>query len=211
MGVSGQGHAPASLPPRKRRGINFTGHQCLSGQVRNISPPPGFDPRTIHLVASRNTDCAIPAHPVYYKNTSGSLYLSPSLKINRWWNITPCSPFHNASREIAFRMKVLVMKLIQGGSNMTGTDLCVNTPQKSRSYLNHVVVFKYPNLRSFHSLHTRRHCTLFWGTWIQSTSAYTIRIICYRDRSGTVVKVLRYKSEGRWFDSRWCHWNFLLT
>ena len=28
------------------------------------------------------------------------------------------------------------------------------------------------------------------------------------DRGGTVVKVLRYKSEGRWFDSRWCHWNF---
>jgi hypothetical protein len=31
------------------------------------------------------------------------------------------------------------------------------------------------------------------------------------DRGGTVVKVLRYKSEGRWFDSRWCHWNFSLT
>jgi hypothetical protein len=28
---------------------------------------------------------------------------------------------------------------------------------------------------------------------------------------GTVVKELRYKSEGRWFDSRWCHWNFSLT
>jgi hypothetical protein len=28
---------------------------------------------------------------------------------------------------------------------------------------------------------------------------------------GTVVKELRYKSEGRWFDSRWCHWNFPLT
>jgi hypothetical protein len=28
---------------------------------------------------------------------------------------------------------------------------------------------------------------------------------------GTAVKVLRYKSEGRWFDSRWCHWNFSLT
>jgi hypothetical protein len=27
----------------------------------------------------------------------------------------------------------------------------------------------------------------------------------------TVVKVLRYKSEGRWFDSRWCHWIFPLT
>jgi hypothetical protein len=26
-----------------------------------------------------------------------------------------------------------------------------------------------------------------------------------------VVKVLRYKSEGRWFDPRWCHWNSSLT
>jgi len=23
--------------------------------------------------------------------------------------------------------------------------------------------------------------------------------------------VLCYKSESRWFDSRWCHWNFSLT
>jgi hypothetical protein len=28
---------------------------------------------------------------------------------------------------------------------------------------------------------------------------------------GTVAKVLHYKSEGHWFDSRWCHWNFSLT
>jgi hypothetical protein len=27
----------------------------------------------------------------------------------------------------------------------------------------------------------------------------------------TVVKVLYYKSEGRWFDSIWCPWNFSLT
>jgi hypothetical protein len=31
------------------------------------------------------------------------------------------------------------------------------------------------------------------------------------DRGDTVVKVLCYKSEGRWFDSRWCHWNSSLT
>ena len=30
------------------------------------------------------------------------------------------------------------------------------------------------------------------------------------DRGGTVVKVLCYKSEGRWFNPRWCHWNFSL-
>jgi hypothetical protein len=31
------------------------------------------------------------------------------------------------------------------------------------------------------------------------------------DRGGTVVKVLCYKSEGCWFDFKWCHWNFSLT
>ena len=29
-----------------------------------------------------------------------------------------------------------------------------------------------------------------------------------RDRGSAVVKVLCYKSESRWFDSKWCHWNF---
>ena len=31
------------------------------------------------------------------------------------------------------------------------------------------------------------------------------------DRGGTVAKVLYYKSEGRWFDPSWCHWNFSMT
>jgi hypothetical protein len=30
-------------------------------------------------------------------------------------------------------------------------------------------------------------------------------------RGSTVVKILRYKSEGRWFDPRWFHLNFALT
>ena len=29
--------------------------------------------------------------------------------------------------------------MLQGGSNMTGTDLCVNKCKQSRSYLNHLV------------------------------------------------------------------------
>jgi len=33
----------------------------------------------------------------------------------------------------------------------------------------------------------------------------------YGDCSGTAVKVLCYKSEGRWFDPSWCDWNFSLT
>ena len=35
---------------------------------------------------------------------------------------------------------VINMQVLQGGSNMTGTDLCVNKPHKSRSYLNHFVL-----------------------------------------------------------------------
>jgi hypothetical protein len=35
--------------------------------------------------------------------------------------------------------KICLKILLQGGSNMTGTDLCVNKPHKSRSYLNHLV------------------------------------------------------------------------
>jgi len=35
--------------------------QGRSGRVRKISPPPRFDPRTVQPVASRYTDCVIPA------------------------------------------------------------------------------------------------------------------------------------------------------
>ena len=36
-------------------------------------------------------------------------------------------------------------------------------------------------------------------------------LISIGDRGSTVVKVLCYKSEGRWFDPSRCHWNFSLT
>ena len=49
--------------------------------------------------------------------------------------------------------------------------------------------------------------------WLKDENGYllvnslSINMWC----GGTVVNVLCYKSEGRWFDSRWCHWNFSLT
>ena len=58
-GVGGQRHAPAALPPGNTR---YPLYRMLSGpqgrcrRVRKISPPPGFDPRTVHPVASRYTD-----------------------------------------------------------------------------------------------------------------------------------------------------------
>ena len=63
MGVGGQSHTPAALPPGKTRYPWYRrlgGSQGRSGRVR--SPPPGFDPRTVQPVASRYTDWAIPVH-----------------------------------------------------------------------------------------------------------------------------------------------------
>ena len=64
MGVGDQRHAPAALPPGKTQYPLYSrlgGPQGRSGRVRKISPPPGFDPCTVQPVASRYTDCAIPA------------------------------------------------------------------------------------------------------------------------------------------------------
>jgi hypothetical protein len=48
-----------NLPPGKTRYLLYRrlgGPQGRSGQVRKISPTPGFDPRTVQPVASRYTD-----------------------------------------------------------------------------------------------------------------------------------------------------------
>jgi hypothetical protein len=56
MGVGGQRHAPAALPPEKSRYPLYRrlgGPQGRSGQARkNLTPPTGFDPRTVQPVAS---------------------------------------------------------------------------------------------------------------------------------------------------------------
>ena len=65
MEVVGQRHAPTDLPPGKTRYPlcrRLGGPQGLSGRMRKISPPPGFDPRIVQPVASCFTDWAIPAH-----------------------------------------------------------------------------------------------------------------------------------------------------
>jgi hypothetical protein len=65
MEVGGQRHTLAALPlgmtryPLYRR---LGRPQGRSGWVLKISPPPGFDPQTVQLIASRYTDYAILAH-----------------------------------------------------------------------------------------------------------------------------------------------------
>jgi hypothetical protein len=58
-------HAPAALTPGKTQYPLYRklgGTQGQAGQVRKISLPTEFDPRTVQPVASRYTDWAIAAH-----------------------------------------------------------------------------------------------------------------------------------------------------
>ena len=66
MGVGGQRHAPAALPPEKTRYPLYSrldGPQGRSGRVRKFSPlPTGIRyPRTVQPVASRYSDWAVAA------------------------------------------------------------------------------------------------------------------------------------------------------
>ena len=73
MGVGGIRHAPAALPLGKTRYPLYRrlgGRQGRSGHVQKISPPPGFDPRTVQPIARRYTDYAIPAHDIQQDQNS---------------------------------------------------------------------------------------------------------------------------------------------
>lgn len=56
MGLGGESHAPASLPPRNRPGTNVQeagGSQGRSERIRKISPSREFDPRTAQGLVSQ--------------------------------------------------------------------------------------------------------------------------------------------------------------
>ena len=50
---------------------------------------------------------------------------------------------------------------------------------------------------------------------LQEGQSVMINFISYLTEEGArgviVFKALRYKPAGRWFDCRWCHWNFSVT
>ena len=68
MNVGGQGHSPSALPFGKRlvpngqeAGWGPTAGRDRCGKSRS---PPGFDPRTVQLVASRYTDAIVSTYPM---------------------------------------------------------------------------------------------------------------------------------------------------
>jgi hypothetical protein len=69
----------------------------------------------------------------------------------------------------------------------------------------------HENLEKIVRWFSRSCCRKYTLNTIYMTMILRLTYTIYGDRSGIVVKVLCSKSEGRWFDSRWCHRNFSLT
>jgi hypothetical protein len=49
------------------------------------------------------------------------------------------------------------------------------------------------------------------GNWNRLARREFYQRTTHGARGGVVVMALRYKTAGRGFDSRWCHWNFSVT
>jgi len=61
-GVGGQHHTPAALPPGRTRYPlcrRKDGPWSRSVRAWKISPPPGFDPRTVQSLVNCYNDCAV--------------------------------------------------------------------------------------------------------------------------------------------------------
>ena len=87
-----------SLPPGKTRYPLYRrlgGPQGRSGQVRKISPPPGFDSRTVQPVASHYTDSA--TRPTVLYTYIYIYFLFIYLFINKQTNTIVCPETLNRS------------------------------------------------------------------------------------------------------------------
>ena len=119
----------------------------------------------------------------------------------------------------------LSLSFFSKGSEFTTATRSYNTFQIYPSTLT------WKTLIDWRNLHLLLHSQTFWTSEHCSNSLSQFHVlgkflpnfiainrsqklpsyVALGDRGGTVVKVLCYKSEGRWFDPRWCHWNFSLT
>ena len=225
-GLEGSASRPCcSLPPRKTRYPLYRrlgGPQGRSGQVRKNSPPPGFDPRTFQPVASQYTEYA--TRPILCSTLFS--YVPFCTEQQQWWLNSNVTGLARGVRNNIFLFPVgaryfYLCRNVQTGCRVQGFILDVHE-QICRGPQNVVRYWHDGNI----ALRMRSNregnvpefilpiwfcaspvSSLFWCS-LQSY-IYIFTFVC--DRGGTVGNVLCYKSEGHWFDSRWCHWNFSLT
>ena len=107
-GVGGQRHAPAVLPPEKTRCPFYrrlVGPQGRSGLWGISRPPPCFDPRTVHPVASRYT-----AFQPKWKCIACGVCLAPSRNTSTLYPLPAC-PLCCKSRDGCLREEITDRKI----------------------------------------------------------------------------------------------------
>ena len=126
-----------------------------------------------------------------------------------WWNENIILLLHFSSafllpvtsfQSYAFRSLVLVSSSVTYSCR-----LVLNTCQNLQFYsVLYVLVFLF-SVRHTDLLHSSSPLPAHNGVHFIISLVLCIRVLHYLgDRGSTVVKVLCYKSEGRWFDSSWC-------
>jgi hypothetical protein len=106
VSASSPGH---TLTPGKTRYPLYRrlgGSQGRSGQVRKISPPQGFDPRTVQPVGSRYTSCATrPTGRIitsYKKGTCSYLSRKTSYSLTlSWYSSVTLGKYHSSASNLA--------------------------------------------------------------------------------------------------------------
>ena len=75
------------------------------------------------------------------------------------------------------------------------------------------VVLQFFTYKSFYTFCNLITCLIkrYTRRYARNTDSFKFVLLVLGGRSITVVKVLCYKSEGRWFDPSWCQWMFSLT
>ena len=126
----------------------------------------------------------------------------------------PCTRFGNKKRRTLCQIRCSVRR------SEGGCMLCINHVYiylTAYTYI-HTYIYIYIYIYIYTYLHVRRNGTSTCHYAVTSRMTVTTHICIQLTlglpspySGGTVVKVLCYKSECRWFDSRWCHWNFSLT
>ena len=123
--------------PLKRR---LCGPQGRSGQVRKISPPPGFDPRTIQPVASPYTDWVTRPTMVYVR---GLYYCSYAAVFRGMiaWGVSTCRRFVCLKRHGQARMRHCVTRECSSAIGHTSAE------SMKRSNLTMLPLLKYSTVK----------------------------------------------------------------
>jgi hypothetical protein len=143
-----------SLPPGKTRYPLYRrlgGPQGRSGQVRKISPPPGFDLRNFQPVASRYTDWATRPTPLPVGVTKSDSYKGTLLKTLPDFPTLVSQIFHSRNLnkiKLTKTVRCIFFRSLIHASHMLTR--CFSCSPPDLNFLDHYLIFMYMHYNHCH-------------------------------------------------------------